>query len=248
MSIHLKGLKPGDLGEATIIVGDPGRVELISQDWTDKKKLVDSREFIVVSGLWNNHLVSICSTGIGVGSTEIAVIELIENGAKKIVRCGGCGAWVDGIEPGDLIINSAMARTQGMLGAYVSDNYPAVSNSLLTSAIIKKAEKSGFKTHTGIGLTSESYYFGQGRVPDIQTSLNVEKDYMNYWTDRNILNCEMETAVLFLLGSLYNIPVANCLVVHVSRKNEKWTNDEDYRRIHKTSSEIVLSCLVDETL
>ncbi len=40
----------GDLGEATIIVGDPGRVELISQDWRDKKKLVDSREFVVVSG------------------------------------------------------------------------------------------------------------------------------------------------------------------------------------------------------
>lgn len=37
MSIHLKGLKYGDLGEATIIVGDPGRVELISQDWRDKK-------------------------------------------------------------------------------------------------------------------------------------------------------------------------------------------------------------------
>ena len=91
MSIHLKGLKYGDLGEATIIVGDPGRVELISQDWRDKKKLVDSREFVVVSGLWKNHLVSICSTGIGSGSTEIAVTELIENGAKKNLIINGQG-------------------------------------------------------------------------------------------------------------------------------------------------------------
>lgn len=245
MSIHLKGLKYGDLGEATIIVGDPGRVELISQDWRDKKKLVDSREFVVVSGLWKNHLVSICSTGIGSGSTEIAVTELIENGAKKIVRCGGCGAWVDGIAPGDLIINNGMARTTGMLGAYVSDNYPAVANPLLTFAIINKAEQAGFKTHTGIGLPSETYYFGQGRTPNISTALSVKKEYMDYWTDRNILNCEMETAVLFLLGSLYNIPVANCLVVHVSRKNERWANDEDYQRIHKAASEVVLSCLVE---
>ena len=38
MSIHLKELKHGDLGEATIIVGDPGRVSLIAEAF-DKRSI-----------------------------------------------------------------------------------------------------------------------------------------------------------------------------------------------------------------
>ena len=38
MSIHLKELKHGDLGEATIIVGDPGRVSLLAEAF-DKRSI-----------------------------------------------------------------------------------------------------------------------------------------------------------------------------------------------------------------
>ncbi len=55
-----------------------------------------------------------------------------------------------------------MARTTGMLGAYVSDNYPAVANPLLTFAIINKAEQAGFKTHTGDWTDFKTYYFWAG--------------------------------------------------------------------------------------
>ncbi|WZU00894.1 hypothetical protein MGH68_15545 [Erysipelothrix sp. D19-032] len=77
MSIHLKGLKPGDLGEVTLIVGDPGRVELISSLFTNVESVVDtSREFVLYVGEYQGRRVSVCSTGIGVGSTEIAITEL----------------------------------------------------------------------------------------------------------------------------------------------------------------------------
>ena len=39
MSIHLKELKHGDLGEATIIVGDPGRVSLLAEAF-DKRSII----------------------------------------------------------------------------------------------------------------------------------------------------------------------------------------------------------------
>lgn len=240
MSIHLKGLNMGDLGEVTIIVGDPGRVALISENWEEKRTVVDSREFVVVVGRFEGHAVSICSTGIGSGSTEIAVTELIENGAKKIIRCGGCGAWQEGIKPGDMILNNGMARSQGMLGAYVPEQFPAVADPFLLTAIHQEMIQSGMTVHTGIGLTSETYYLGQGRSSMIDTPLKPAADFMQNWIDRGILNCEMETAVLYLLGSLYQVPVANSLVVHVSRHNEKWTNDEDYRRIHRQAANAVL--------
>lgn len=240
MSIHLKGLKTGDLGNATIIVGDPGRVKLISEDWQNTNLLVDTREFVVINGYFEDQLVSICSTGIGVGSTEIAVTELIENDAKQIIRCGGCGAWQDGIEPGDIILNSGMARSEGMMSAYVPSHYPAVADPFLLGRIHHELIHSNLTVHSGIGLTSETYYMGQGRASGIKTDLQPESSFMMDWQKRGILNCEMETAVLFILGSLYQIPVANSLVVHVSRKNEQWTNDEDYKRIHKQQAQAVL--------
>lgn len=244
MSIHLKGLKPGDLGEITIVVGDPGRVELISSLCTNVKSILDtSREFVLNIGEYNGHKISICSTGIGVGSTEIAVTELIENGAKLIIRCGGCGAWADGIQPGDIILNSGMARSKGLLSDYVQDVYPAVANPMLLAEIFNETKKSGKNVHVGIGLTSETYYFGQDRRPSISTSMQ-QTTSIQYWESLGILNCEMETAVLYLLGSLYRIPVANCLVVHVSRNNEKWTNEEDYRRLHKESAQNVLNAAI----
>ncbi|QIK69535.1 nucleoside phosphorylase [Erysipelothrix sp. HDW6C] len=240
MSIHLKGLKSGDLGEVTLIVGDPGRVDLIASLWDNVESVVDtSREFVLKIGEFKGRRVSVCSTGIGVGSTEIAITELLENDAKMIIRCGGCGAWRDGIAPGDIILNSGMARSEGMLSAYVPMAYPAVADPLLLAKIHNSLLNTTNKVHVGIGLTSETYYHGQGRTPSIQTRFATPK-LIEYWEPRGILNCEMETAVLYILGSLYNIPVANCLVVHVSRSNEKWTSDEDYQRLHKAAAERVL--------
>lgn len=245
-SEHLSHIKNGDLGELTLIVGDPGRVDLISQDWEDRKKLEDSREFVLVVGKYKNHKVSICSTGMGAGSTEICIIELIENGAKQIIRCGGCGAWQEDIQPGDLIINRGMVRTAGMMNAYVPDNYPAVADPILVEKLYRGAVKHKFTVHTGIGLTTETYFFGQFRQPKINNSnMHVDSTKMKFWQDRNILNAEMESAVLFILGSLYNIPVANCLVVHLSRATYTWESPENYDIIHKKSAESVLDSVLD---
>ena len=82
MSIHLQGVTPGSLGEATLLVGDPGRIPLVTGHWQNVNELCRNREFVVCSGTYEGKLFSVCSTGIGLGSTEIAVLELIENGAS----------------------------------------------------------------------------------------------------------------------------------------------------------------------
>jgi uridine phosphorylase len=49
-SEHLTHLQNGQLGEVTLIVGDPSRVDLISKDWSERHKVEDSREFVLVIG------------------------------------------------------------------------------------------------------------------------------------------------------------------------------------------------------
>ena len=129
MSIHLQGVTPGSLGEATLLVGDPGRIPLVTDHWQNVTELCRNREFVVCSGTYEDKLFSVCSTGIGLGSTEIAVMELIENGAQAFVRVGGCGSWRGDIPAGRRQLSrrgrsSAMAR-------FVSGSLSAKKASLL---------------------------------------------------------------------------------------------------------------------
>lgn len=219
-------------------------MRLIAENWENPRVITNNREFILMSGLWKGVTVSICSTGIGVGSTEIAIIELIQSGVKKLVRLGGCGAWQEKFLPGDLMLNHAMVRDPGLLSHYVSDVYPAVADPDLLQKITRQAEGSGFRVHTGIGITTQSYYHGQGRENKIKNGPKLNNDFMPYWQERHITNADMETAVLFLLASLYQIPAANCLVVHVNRLNQKWVSDEDYQGFHQKAAEIVLDACI----
>ncbi|WP_175640436.1 nucleoside phosphorylase [Metabacillus schmidteae] len=239
MAIHLTGVTEADIGEVCLLVGDPARVELLSTDWKDVKLVTNSREFKMVSGYWKGKKVSCCSTGIGVSSTEIAVIELLENGARYLVRVGGCGAWKKDILPGEVIVNYAMARDSGTLTAYGRDTFPAVANPILVHNILKTLSSHHIKTHFGIGLTTQSYYLGQDRKPKIEHILDTNGD-MTYWKKRSILNCEMETAAIYILASIYGAFAANCLVVHGNRISEQWLGNEDYHYTHLNVSKLVL--------
>lgn len=239
MTTHLKNINPQDLGEVTLLVGDPGRVAMLAGAWDHAGVICSNREFVLMNGYWRGRKVSVCSTGIGVGSTEIAVIELIQQGAKLLVRVGGCGAWKEEIGPGELIVNYAMAREAGTLGAYVPDGFPAAADPLLAAAIKETAAAQGFTVHSGIGLTTQSYYLGQGRSPGLPQGPAPDA-LMDYWEARSILNCEMETAAIYILASLYGVRAANCLVAHVSRKSGVWVADEEYQAIHVKASTAVL--------
>jgi uridine phosphorylase len=241
---HLKEVKESSLGEVTLLVGDPGRIPRITAMWENVELITENRELILYKGTWRNKPVSICSTGMGVGSTEIAVIELIQSGAKALVRLGGCGAWDDSLAPGDLVVNYGMARDPGMLNAYVKDSYPAVADPGLVKKIQQEAGHDGFRVHLAIGLTTQSYYLGQSRKVKIDHGPQATAEIMDYWKQRNIINCEMETAVIYLLASLYGVPAANCLVVHVNRTSESWVPDQEYAKIHQKVSCVVLNALL----
>lgn len=239
MTIHLKGIKREDVGEVTLLLGDPGRAKVISDVIDHPKVIVENREYVLVNGYWQGKKVSICSTGIGISSTEIAVIELIEQGANFFVRVGGCGTLQENINPGDIIINYAMAREPGMLTTYGIDSYPAVADPILVNKLRECALLSNFNVNIGIGLTAQSYYLGQGRRPNISKGPHID-DLFTYWKERSILNFEMESAAIYMLSTIYGVHAANCLVVHGNRITGQWVPGEEYHAIHKKAAKMVL--------
>ena len=69
-------LRPEELADIVILVGDPGRVDMVSEYLTDIEFRHQSREFVSTTGKYNGKRVTVLSTGIGTDNIDIVMTEL----------------------------------------------------------------------------------------------------------------------------------------------------------------------------
>ena len=69
-------LKPEDIADTIILVGDPGRVETISSYFDSIELKVQNREFVTCTGSYNGKRLTVLATGIGTDNIDIVVNEL----------------------------------------------------------------------------------------------------------------------------------------------------------------------------
>lgn len=75
-SIFHLHLKPEQLADTVILVGDPGRVDMVAAMFDECECEVSSREFRTVTGRYKGKRMSVVSTGIGTDNIDIVVTEL----------------------------------------------------------------------------------------------------------------------------------------------------------------------------
>ena len=75
-SIFHLHLKPEQLADNVILVGDPGRVALVASYFDSQEFSVSSREFNTITGSYKGKRISVISTGIGTDNIDIVVNEL----------------------------------------------------------------------------------------------------------------------------------------------------------------------------
>ena len=132
---HLK-LKPNNISDSIILVGDPQRVELISKHFHSIEFSVSNREFKTVTGVYKNKRISVISTGIGSGNIDIVLNELdslvnidfeTRNLKPKLtklnlIRIGTSGAIQKDIPIDSLLISSKAIDIDGFLNNYKISN------------------------------------------------------------------------------------------------------------------------------
>ena len=74
-AFHLH-MKPEQLADRVILVGDPGRVAMIAEHLTDIEYTNSSREFVSTTGKYNGKRLTVLSTGIGTDNIDIVMTEL----------------------------------------------------------------------------------------------------------------------------------------------------------------------------
>lgn len=185
-----------------IITGNPERVETISGHFDGYRELSAARGFVCHEAMLNKTPLLIVSSGIGTPSTAIVVEELIDLGVTAIIRLGTCGALQPHIKVGDLVIPTGCVREEGTSDQYVDSTFPAIPNHLMLQQLIAGAARQASRFHVGITHCKDAYY---SERPGKQLDPQKMGARWAAWERAGVLATEMETSVLFVLGSLRGI-------------------------------------------
>lgn len=155
-------IKPEELADNVIVVGDPGRVEMIGRPLTDIEFKRQSREFASLTGRYNGKRITVLSTGIGADNIDIVMTELdalanidfetrepkAEHRTLTILRIGTTGALHADIPLGSPIFSHYSVGCDGLLNWYAG-----------REKVVDLEMEEAFKKHTGWDPSLPSPYF-----------------------------------------------------------------------------------------
>jgi|SRR5580704_11931378 DeoD family purine-nucleoside phosphorylase len=198
------GLQPtAALAERVLLPGDPGRALMLAESLLDGAKMFNHNR-----GLWgytglapDGEPLTIQSTGMGGPSAAIVIHELIDLGARRLMRVGTCGALREGLALGDLVIVTEAVAADGTSRALGAGERVPASRELL-AAVVAAAEPpfpQEHAVHSGPIVTTDLFYDERGLEPS--------------WARAGALAVEMEAATLFALAGARGAQAATLLVV-----------------------------------
>ena len=147
-SIFHLHVKPEQLADKVILVGDPGRVALVASHFETKECEVESREFKTVTGTYKGKRITVTSTGIGCDNIDIVMneIDALANSdfttrQLEIVRIGTCGGLQPYTPEGTFICSVKSVGFDGLLNFYQGRN--AVCDLAMERALLNHLGWSG---------------------------------------------------------------------------------------------------------
>ena len=199
MAIHLQ-TPPARQSPLTLCPGDPDRARLVASELLEGAALVTStRGLLGFTGRYKGVEVTVQTTGMGGGSTGIVVHELIELGARVLVRAGTAGGLQTDLAAGSLIVVDQALADDGAGLAMGGPVAPAPSAAVV-AALETAARASSRPVRRGAVVSTDVFY-------DLAPGRN------DQWQARGILAVEMEAAVIFSLASIHGAQAGCVLTV-----------------------------------
>ena len=159
-AIYHLNLHPEELADNVILVGDPGRVPMISSMFDTVEIRKQNRELITHTGMYKGKRISVISTGMGTDNIDIVVNELdavanidlqtrtVKDSRRtlNLVRIGTSGALNPDTECGTFVASSYGFGIDGVLRFYETGN------------LIREDMVEAFVRHTGWDKTLPYHY------------------------------------------------------------------------------------------
>jgi uridine phosphorylase len=176
-SVYHLNLKPEDISDTIIFVGDQDRVEKITKHFDSVDFSTQKREFKTQTGYYKDSRISVISTGIGPDNIDIVLNELdalvnidlktrqpkTELTSLNIIRIGTSGSLQADIPVDSFLISTHALDVNGMLHFYQIDR---ISNPEIEDAFIAHTDWDKNKARPII-INNSKYlekYFASNRV------------------------------------------------------------------------------------
>ena len=157
-SIYHLNLKPSDISDTIILVGDQDRVIEVTKHFETIEFETQSREFKTQTGIFKGKRISVISTGIGSDNIDIVLNELdalvnidfktreikTNKTSLSIVRIGTSGALQPDIAVDSFVLSSYGIDINGMLQSYNIEN---IKNESIEQAFVKHTNWSPKKSY-----------------------------------------------------------------------------------------------------
>ena len=135
-SVYHLHLRPEQLADKVILVGDPGRVPMVAQFFESTECDVSNREFRIITGSYKGKRITAMSTGMGCDNIDIVINELdalanIDLSTRyerdtfrqlELVRIGTCGGLQPYTPTGTFICSCKSIGFDGLLNFYAGRN------------------------------------------------------------------------------------------------------------------------------
>jgi uridine phosphorylase len=151
-SIFHLNLLPEDIAHKIVIVGDPGRVDMLATLMQDIRVRKQNREFHTVTGSFENTEITVISSGIGPDNIDILVNELdalvnidLTTGISKpepvsltLIRIGTSGGLRNDVPAGSCILTETAIGFDGLLHFY--EGYDWLLDTGLSDTLVEYLE------------------------------------------------------------------------------------------------------------
>ncbi|MEO1255033.1 MAG: nucleoside phosphorylase [Bacteroidota bacterium] len=254
-SVYHLSLRPKDVADKIIVVGDPGRVHRVSRHFDSVDFEMNKREFITHTGMYKGKRLTVISSGMGTDNVEILMteldalfnIDLVHREPKprrkklQIIRIGTSGTIRDEIKVG------AHLATEYAIGLDTIIQFYQHKHRGKERLIIKKLreeldlhytpycfkgstvlfEKFKDCTVAGNTVTCPGFYAPQGREIRMPIRYKDIIQKMQYFHEEDvwITNLEMETAGYYAFGKLLGHEMLSLNAIMANRIKGQFAKD-----------------------
>jgi purine-nucleoside phosphorylase len=207
----------GAFAETVLFPGDPLRAKYIAETFLENvEQVTDVRNMFGYTGTYKGTRISVMGSGMGIPSASIYATELIKDyGVKNLIRVGTCGAISTDVKVRDVIIGmGACTDSQVNRLRFKGQDFAAIADYSLLSAVVKAAEAKGTKFRVGNVFSADLFYTPDPSMFDVMEKMN-------------ILGVEMEAAGLYGVAAEFGArALCVCTVSDHIRTGEKTSSEE----------------------
>ena len=250
-SIYHLCLKPNQVSNEIILVGDPFRVDIISKYLDDIEFSIQNREFKCITGYYNKKRISVISTGIGGSNIDIVINELdalfnydftnkcFKNTHKSInfMRIGTSGSISAEIPIDSWLISEYAIDINSQLSFYDLKNYTSENIEVISfedkNLYCFKSSNTLFqkfyshKLYKGLTATCNGFYAFQGRETRIPlaSTIDIEDLKSIKFKKNHVTNLEMETAIIYGLSDFLGHNAISLNAILANRINDLYSQN-----------------------